>query len=197
MRSIKKSVSKLPEQFQEYKMRMSLEKHIRSGNMDIFEFVSGYKNHPVLFVGTGLSLRYLDNSFTWEGLLKHIAIELYGSDEKFYDLKSTVYNQHDGSHDLMKLAEILEKEFNEIAQNDKDGNFSDINQLFYEAARQGKTLSRFKIYVKNLLTPLNYRSERNEEIEIFKRVSKNISSVVTTNYDRMIEDLIQFQPLIG
>lgn len=185
------------EQFQEYKMRMSLEKHIRSSSMDIFEFVSGYKNHPVLFVGTGLSLRYLDNSFTWEGLLKYIAIELYGSDEKFYDLKSTVYNQHDGSHDLMKLAETLEKEFNEIAQNDKDGKFSDINQLFYEAARQGKTLSRFKIYVKNLLTPLNYRSERREEIEIFKRVSKNISSVVTTNYDRMIEDLIQFQPLIG
>lgn len=27
--------------------------------MDIQEFVSKYKNHPVLFVGTGFSLRYL------------------------------------------------------------------------------------------------------------------------------------------
>lgn len=165
--------------------------------MDIFEFVSSYKNHPVLFVGTGLSLRYLENSFTWEGLLKHITVELYGSDEKFYDLKSTVYNQHDGSHDLMKLAEILEKEFNDFAQNNRDGKFADINALFYEAGRQGKTLSRFKIYVKNLLTTLTYREDRATEIEAFKRISKNISSVVTTNYDRMIEDIIQFQPLIG
>ncbi|MEQ1320866.1 SIR2 family protein [Acinetobacter guillouiae] len=165
--------------------------------MDIFEFVSGYKNHPVLFIGTGLSLRYLRNSFTWEGLLKYVSIELYGSDEKFYDLKSTVYNAHDGSHNLMELAEILEKEFNEIAQSDRNGKFSAINQLFYEAGRNGKTLSRFKIFVKNLLTQLDYRSDKADEIESFKRLAKNISSVVTTNYDRMIEDLIQFQPLIG
>lgn len=178
-------------------MNLSSKEQTSNLFMDIFEFVSGYKNHPVLFIGTGLSLRYLENSFTWEGLLKYIAIELYGSDEKFYDLKSTVYNAHDGSHNLMKLAEILEKEFNEIAQNDRNGKFSDINQLFYEAGRSGKTLSRFKIFVKNLLTQLSYKADKAEEIESFKKLSKNISSVVTTNYDRMIEDLIQFQPLIG
>lgn len=93
--------------------------------MDIFEFVSGYKNHPVLFIGTGLSLRYLRNSFTWEGLLKYISIELYGSDEKFYDLKSNVYNAHDGFYNLMELAEILEKEFHEIAQSHRNGKFSE------------------------------------------------------------------------
>ena len=27
--------------------------------MNIQEFISNYHNHPVLFVGTGLSLRYL------------------------------------------------------------------------------------------------------------------------------------------
>lgn len=133
------------------KMNLSLKKQTRNLFMDIFEFVSGYKNHPVLFIGTGLSLRYLRNSFTWEGLLKYISIELYGSDEKFYDLKSTVYNAHDGSHNLMELAEILEKEFNEIAQSDRNGKFSAINQLFYEAGRKGKTLSRFKIFVKKLV----------------------------------------------
>ena len=63
--------------------------------MDIFEFVSSYKNHPVLFVGTGLSLRYLNNSFNWEGLLKYVAIDLYGTDEKFYDMKNKVHKTHD------------------------------------------------------------------------------------------------------
>ena len=33
--------------------------------MNIQEFISNYHNHPVLFVGTGLSLRYLENSYSW------------------------------------------------------------------------------------------------------------------------------------
>ncbi len=165
--------------------------------MDIFEFVSSYKNHPVLFVGTGLSLRYLNNSFNWEGLLKHVVIDLYGTDERFYDMKNKVHKTHDGSYDLMQLAQLLEVEFNELVAKDRDGKFKEINDLFYQASRENKSLSRFKIYVKNLLSTLDYKESMLSEIESFKKISKNISSVVTTNYDRMIEDLIQFQPLIG
>lgn len=36
--------------------------------MHIGDFIKNFTNHPVLFVGTGLSLRYLENSFTWDGL---------------------------------------------------------------------------------------------------------------------------------
>lgn len=32
--------------------------------MNISEFISKFSNHPILFAGTGMSLRYLDNSFT-------------------------------------------------------------------------------------------------------------------------------------
>ena len=71
--------------------------------MDIFEFVSSYKNHPVLFVGTGLSLRYLNNSFNWEGLLKYVSIDLYGTDEKFYDMKNKVHKTHDGIRANLRL----------------------------------------------------------------------------------------------
>lgn len=42
--------------------------------MDIESFISNFQNHPILFVGTGLSLRYLNNSFSWENLLKEISI---------------------------------------------------------------------------------------------------------------------------
>lgn len=38
--------------------------------MNIQEFISNYHNHPVLFVGTGLSLRYLKNSYSWDSLLQ-------------------------------------------------------------------------------------------------------------------------------
>ena len=71
--------------------------------MDIFEFVSSYKNHPVLFVGTGLSLRYLNNSFNWEGLLKYVAIDLYGTDEQLYDMKNKVHKTYDGIRANLRL----------------------------------------------------------------------------------------------
>ena len=38
--------------------------------MNIADFVKQFRNHPVLFVGTGMSLRYLKNSFSWDDLLK-------------------------------------------------------------------------------------------------------------------------------
>ena len=44
--------------------------------MNIQEFISKFHNHPVLFIGSGLSLRYLQNSYNWDGLLKKIAGEL-------------------------------------------------------------------------------------------------------------------------
>lgn len=65
--------------------------------MDIFDFINNYKNHPVLFIGTGFSLRYLENSYSWEGLLKKIAFELKGNDEFFFDLKGKVYDRKSGN----------------------------------------------------------------------------------------------------
>jgi len=36
--------------------------------MNIIDFIKKYKNHPILFIGTGMSLRYLKNSYTWDNL---------------------------------------------------------------------------------------------------------------------------------
>ena len=56
--------------------------------MNIQEFISNYHNHPVLFVGTGLSLRYLENSYSWDSLLKKVASE-FNPDPKYYlDIKA-------------------------------------------------------------------------------------------------------------
>ncbi|MCP6744893.1 SIR2 family protein, partial [Klebsiella pneumoniae] len=35
------------------------------------------------------------------------------------------------------------------------------------------------------------------EMELFAKASRNIGSVITTNYDRFIETLIGFNPIIG
>lgn len=77
--------------------------------MKISEFIGQFSNHPVLFIGTGLSMRYLVNSYSWEQLLKKICLDLKGNDEFFYDLKEMYYI--DGNYRYDKIATDIEKEF--------------------------------------------------------------------------------------
>ncbi len=163
--------------------------------MNIKEFISKYRNHPVLFIGTGISLRYLNNSYTWDSLLSKISKEIKGNDEFYLDIKSNCYES--GKYKYDKIATLLEKEFNECLVNNRDGKFKDINDKFYENMKKGIKLSRFKIYISELFSELQFKDDMEEEISEFKKVRKNISSIITTNYDKLIENIFEFNPLIG
>lgn len=40
--------------------------------MKIKDFIAKYTNHPVLFIGSGFSFRYLKNTYTWDALLSKV-----------------------------------------------------------------------------------------------------------------------------
>lgn len=163
--------------------------------MNIKDFISNFKNHPVLFVGTGVSLRYLKNSYTWDGLLQKIAFDLKGNKEFYLDIKSTC--QEEEGYNYSKIASKLEHEFNSELKNDRDGKFKEINDLFYENMENGINLSRFKIYICEIFKKIELREEKDNEIIELKKARKNIGSIVTTNYDNLIEHIFEFQKLIG
>lgn len=162
---------------------------------NINNFFSNFKNHPVLFIGTGLSLRYLERSYTWDELLKYIVYEMYGNDEFYFDIKSKYENN--GSFNFPEIASEIEVEYNNHLMSDRDGKFKEINDLFYENMKSGKNLSRFKIYISRLLNNLNYRPEKGLELNEFKKIRKNVGSIITTNYDKLIEAVFEFAPLLG
>ncbi|MGI1805988.1 SIR2 family protein [Exiguobacterium sp. TDN 0502] len=163
--------------------------------MNIKDFIKGFKNHPVLFIGAGVSLRYLEDSFTWDGLLKHISRELVGNDEHYYDIKSKY--ETDGDYDYTKVALDLERDFNDIVTKDRNGKFKNINDIFYEHMSQGKNISRFKLFISELLKKYTLKIDKQDEIAEFKKIRKNIGSVITTNYDSFIEDTFEFKTLVG
>lgn len=163
--------------------------------MHINEFISQYRNHPVLFIGTGISLRYLKNSYTWDALLGKIAMELSNNLEYYLDIKAKCYSN--GKFDFLKIAEILETDFNKHLQEYRDGKFKDINDFFYQQMAQGTHLSRFKIYISNLFSSLDYKEENEDELKVLKKIRKNVGSVITTNYDGLIETIFEFNKLIG
>lgn len=161
--------------------------------MEIADFIGQFRNHPVLFVGTGLSIRYLNNSFTWDELLKKICYDMKGSNEFYYDIKSN--HCREGKYAYDEIASDVEKEFNRTLLADRNGRFKHINDLFYSNMEQDINISRFKLYIAEIFQNLDYRSS--SEIAELKRVRKNISSIITTNYDCMLEDIFGFKPLVG
>lgn len=163
--------------------------------MEIQEFVGHYKNHPVLFIGTGFSLRYLQNSFSWNDLLEFISFNLTENEEFYYDLKADSMENGEYSYDL--LASKLELEFNKRLAGERNGKFQKINDAFYEKMKDGIKSSRFKIYLTQLLNTPSIRPEKNNEIDALIRARKNIGSIITTNYDRLCEKIFEFNPLIG
>lgn len=163
--------------------------------MDVQKFVLNYHNYPVLFIGAGLSLRYLENSYSWDDLLRKVALDLYSSEEPYLDIRSRcVKSDH---QDNAAIASILEDEFDKILRKDRNGKFEYINEQFYSSAKKGIQTSRFKIYIASLLQKNKYKQEYLTELLELENATKNISSIITTNYDNLIEEKLNFKPLIG
>lgn len=135
--------------------------------MKIENFIKNYKNHPILFLGTGMSLRYLKQSYTWDGLLQKISFDLYGNKEKYLDIKSNCFDN--GNYDYAKIANYIEHDFNSQLQIDRNGKFEEINDIFYEKMRNGINLSRFKIYISTILSSLETIQEKQDEINELKK----------------------------
>lgn len=159
--------------------------------MDIKDYVEQFTNHPILFIGTGFSMRYIENSFSWNELLEHLAYELKDDESYYLDLKYK-YQQH-----YPKIATSIEEEFDRVLMENLTEKFKDTNKQFYNYIKKDIHVSRFKIYLSRVLSDYRIKKDMYNEILELKKVRKNISSIITTNYDTFIEDIFEFNPLIG
>lgn len=162
--------------------------------MNIREFIAQFTNHPILFLGTGISLRYLKQSYSWEDLLKSIACE-YKDEEYFLDVKER--NISDNKCNYAKVAQEIEADFSNFCETNRNGKFKEINDAFYENARKGMHVSRLKLYVSKMLECCEPKAEKEDELKLFKKAIKNVASIITTNYDMFVENHLGFYPVVG
>lgn len=169
--------------------------------MKIEQFINRFQNHPILFIGTGISLRYLENSYSWGNLLKTISENISGNTFHFQDLKNQAYSNETKSYDYAKIATILEKELDDVAEyklgTTKPDYINQINRVYYDSMEKEVHASRMKIFISQLLAELKYKEDMDNEIDMLKKTRKNIACIITTNYDKLIEDVFHFNPLIG
>ena len=101
--------------------------------MDVKSYVERFTNHPILFIGTGFSMRYIKNSFSWDKLLEHIAYELKRDENYYLDLKYNYQNYDQYNYPM--IATSIEREFDKILMEEKPQKFNSINEKFYDYIR--------------------------------------------------------------
>lgn len=148
-------------------------------------------NHPFLFVGAGLSKRYLKVE-NWEELLRHFATQIDGDEFKYDYYINSIDEQYDYYGIQPQIATLLEKDYN-LAVLSKD-EFKEFRNRNRELIKN--RISPFKIAIAEHLENINIDAQ-GEEIELLKKLAvRNISGIITTNYDLFLESIFLEYPVI-
>lgn len=156
--------------------------------MSFVHLINGHKL-PILFIGSGLSKRYIDSP-DWEGLLKQIYSYMGKTDNDYSRLKSRIRNTSD-NRDIpvgelnALIATEMEKLFNNYYFN------SDLIDRHPEWLKD--EISPFKLCVASIFENYKIIDAMQDEVDWFKKLRGKMHSIITTNYDQLIEDILEFK----
>lgn len=163
--------------------------------MTIKDIISNFNTTPFLFVGSGMSRRYL-NLPDWKGLLKHFA-EIISDDEFAYvSYENKAKSVKCKAGVMPKVAELIQQDFDR--KWFADSSIRTVGKKESDQIHNG--LSPFKAelasYIKKQ-TKIN--EDHRNEIEKLSEISeKSIAGVITTNYDFFLEDCFKgFSKYVG
>jgi hypothetical protein len=160
---------------------------------------SPFKELPYLFMGSGISRRYY-NLPTWEDLLRVMAEKAQPDNAMAYEaFRAAVQAQNDmGPAPLSMIATKIEAAFNETCFS--NAQLAGELEPFASLIKEG--ISPFKISLANHIISRSKRStdpKIADEFSCLKLLGKrSIAGVITTNYDRLAEDLFDgFEVFVG
>lgn len=162
------------------------QKQVIEFKKEFHKHLNAFGTSPYLFIGSGLSRRYLKLP-TWSDLLENFSKSLeFDKPYEYYYSKS--------ENDLPSLASILAEEFHEIWWNSK--SFKDSREKYISEAKKGKQ-QPFKIELANFITLENrVVKEYEEEIHLLK--SAIIDGIITTNWDSFLNETFpEYNTYIG
>lgn len=152
----------------------------------LLDKISSSQQHPFLFVGSGFSKRYL-NTENWEALLRKFATEIDGNDFQYdmYYAKTTSPNHNDK---LPEIASMLEKDF--AAAVFSKNSYKDFRTAHKAELQSG--ISPLKIAIADHLKKSLTNIPNSKEIDLLNKMAiRNISGIITTNYDQFLESIFK------
>lgn len=155
---------------------------------DIAKTLQLLQCQPILFIGSGFSLRYA-NGPNWEALLTQLAQDCPSIDKEFAYFKQ----KHDG--DLTQIGSYFANEYFEWAWS-KDGKQHFPVELFGADIPRDAYIKYKAAELLKHLTTEGANKALQAELEAFKKLGPH--AVITTNYDALLEPLFpQYEVVVG
>lgn len=154
--------------------------------------------YPIIFIGSGMSKRYIESSPDWLNLLEEYWIKL-GNSTNFYSYLSSMRKEIEHSRESLSNEQIdfvvnaqaateIQKKFDDLYNKD--------NSLVPELNPKSvymNNLSPFKESVAKRFSELKFLDSMTEELSLFGKVLSKAKMIITTNYDKLIEELLTRQ----
>lgn len=153
----------------------------------ILKCLKRFDTLPFLFVGSGLSIRYLGLE-NWEGLLRKFArlANKSGYAYEQYLQQAKVAGYKEGL--LPKVAELIEQDFFQVWYNSDE--YKESRKKYQEAIQ--RHTSPFKIEIARYMEGTGLRPEYQDELACLKKIGKrSIGGILTTNYDCLLENIFK------
>lgn len=168
----------------------------------VLDVISEAGRYPFLFVGSGLSIRYM-GAPSWDGLLSHVCRTVLGDDLAFGRFKVSAKRaaREEGAGDdqgviYPLLASMMEESIDEALLTSSDPVCDEFRKRHMEDLVSGD-ISPMKAFISDYLDEFELRSD--EETEMLSSVGEGkISGVITTNYDTLCQRLFpRFHRFVG
>ena len=153
--------------------------------MTIQDVISRFNTTPFLFAGSGITLRYYGLP-TWKSLLKHFA-EQINNDRFAYNSFESKARSMDHVNGILPLTATLIQDAYDVAWY-SNPNIRTLDEHGLVAVERGASPFKMEVaeFLKNSSNPID---KYGEEIQKLKNLSKkNLSGVITTNYDLFFEN---------
>jgi hypothetical protein len=178
-------------------MPESHDAHRESITEDITSTVGSRECQPILFVGTGLSIRYF-SAPSWDGLLEEMTNQHAAIEEKYGFWRQT--------HDPKEVGRILSEKYAELAWNQniplfQEDKFQDYDQdrdyyLKYQISKyfKKKTPESVDDLTEEIVDESISLDQAETEIESLRDIQPH--AIITTNYDQFLERIFNDESLV-
>ena len=149
------------------------------------------KRIPMLFIGSGISKRYIKDYPTWDELLTISASKIGVNKHQLLAMKQSITNDNP-SADLCDIYKTVGSRLTELFRTKVESGELDLSSIFTDdeiAEIEAKRIPFIKMLIAKSMK--NYTlisgTKIDNELKEFKKIQETIGAVITTNYDQFLE----------
>jgi len=151
----------------------------------LYEKLKHFETAPYLFIGSGLSKRYL-NLDDWPTLLQHFCLDIRKFD--YYNAKA--------NSDLTKVASQMAIDFYDVWWNNP--KYEDSRKNYHLFGEMKNITSPLKFEIMKYIESFGFIDDPNILCEIDELKESTFDAIITTNWDRSLEKLFpDYNVLVG